>query len=764
MSTLKVNNLQVGQDGTPTNNYTLYQPASPDGTVRLGYGVAGSVTDILTLKNNGNVGIGQLSPSKKLETAGGAVSFSPDTAGKHTHEFTTNASNDGRYFIKSDTTVKVDIQANGASFFNGGNVGIGVSNPTQKLMVKGIIASEATNSTNNWMAYTYTDNTFRLNYNGAGRDEVLVTSDGKFGIGSTNPQATLQIGAGFSSSNPQQHGTLLISADDGLHNYIRFTNGGATETHYPSGIWYQPAGRMELRVASSASASNAAQLVLASNGNVGVGTDNPTSDGGTTFEIYDATTPTLKLNDGGDYKALLQLRGNDLEIRSSNGTIEFYNGAADGASSTERMRIASNGQVLIGNYNNTSAIHGNFEVNGNDGINISNATRTGSNGAQWRLIPHNGGGSATNLRLFEGAGATEVINVTKTGNIGVGQTDPNYLMVLNKATNTTSSYDTSSLLRIDGTGGANHLAGIGFGYSGSGGGTQRLPSVWMGVRVSSWTAYVKHEFVLATRGVDTNSEPTERLRVTEGGCLFLHDGAPSQALNSGTKLEVRGPAIGAGGVNSTWFKGFKIALDDATEWGGQAQFSVGRYEESGSNARSTLMISLGHGALNSSSNADVNVMEMRSNGSVMTPLQPAFQATGIPSHRYMNSWQGVALNNWNYIDVNTGSNFNNTNGRFTAPVPGKYFFIYTTMFQNPNTADFAIRLDKNGTMMVISNNHSGGGASNGHTWNDATVQAIIDLAAGDYVEAKASGSNSSTCYLYGSSSSRYGSFSGYLIG
>ena len=760
MSTLKVNNLQVGQDGTVSNNYTLYQPASPDGTVRLGYGVAGSVTDILTLKNNGNFGIGQSSPTKKLEVASGAVSFSPDTAGKHTHEFTTNATNDGRYFIKSDTTTKVDIQSNGVSYFNGGNIGIGetnpdqlihinkasgttlfkastqanstigleiektgsttqswrivdgqtvngalefydvtnattrlivrngnigigVSNPTQKLMVKGIIASEATNSTNNWMAYTYTDNTFRLNYNGAGRDEVLVTNDGKVGIGSTNPQATLQIGAGFSSSNPQQHGTLLISADDGLHNYIRFTNGGATESHYPSGIWYQPSGRMELRVANSASTSNAAQLVLASNGNVGVRIASPT---------------------------------------------------------------------------------GNFEVSGNDGINISNATRTGSNGSQWRLIPHNGGGSATNLRLYEGASATEVLNVTKTGNIGVGQTDPNYLMVLNKSTNTTSSYDTGSLLRIDGTAGVSHLAGIGFGYSGSGGGTQRPPSVWMGVRVSSWTAYVKHEFVLATRGVDTNSEPTERLRVTEGGCLFLHDGSPSQALNSGTKLEVRGPAIGAAGVDTDYFKGFKIALDDATEWGGQAQFSVGRYEESGSNARSTLMISLGHGALNSSSNADVNVMEMRSNGSVMTPLQPAFQVTGIPSHRYMNSWQNVALNNWNYVDVNTGSNFNNTNGRFTAPVPGKYFFMYTTMFQNPNTADFAISLYKNGTLMVISNNHSGGGSSNGHTWNDATVQAIIDLAAGDYVEAKASGSNSSTCYLYGSSSSRYGSFSGYLIG
>ena len=49
MSTLKVNNLQVGQDATATNNFTLYQPAVPDGTVRLGVGNSGSVGDLLTV-------------------------------------------------------------------------------------------------------------------------------------------------------------------------------------------------------------------------------------------------------------------------------------------------------------------------------------------------------------------------------------------------------------------------------------------------------------------------------------------------------------------------------------------------------------------------------------------------------------------------------------------------------------------------------------------------------------------------------------------
>ena len=77
------------------------------------------------------------------------------------------------------------------------------------LVAKGYLASEATNSTNKWLAYTYTDNTFRLNYNGAGADEVTVDNGGRVGIGVT-PFASngynLQIG-GTSQSFISIHNT-----------------------------------------------------------------------------------------------------------------------------------------------------------------------------------------------------------------------------------------------------------------------------------------------------------------------------------------------------------------------------------------------------------------------------------------------------------------------------------------------------------------------------------------------------------------------------
>lgn len=55
MSTLVAKNLQVGDSGTPTNNFTIYQPPVPDGGLHIATGNSGSVTDVLKLTNSGNM-------------------------------------------------------------------------------------------------------------------------------------------------------------------------------------------------------------------------------------------------------------------------------------------------------------------------------------------------------------------------------------------------------------------------------------------------------------------------------------------------------------------------------------------------------------------------------------------------------------------------------------------------------------------------------------------------------------------------------------
>ena len=102
-----------------------------------------------------------------------------------------------------------------------GNVGIGYATPSQKLVVKGTTSLMATNSTNQWMTYTYTDNTFRLNYNGAGADEITVLSSGEVGVGAFTPGAgdgILQIAGGLRVAGS-------ASASDTTSPYIYRTSG-----------------------------------------------------------------------------------------------------------------------------------------------------------------------------------------------------------------------------------------------------------------------------------------------------------------------------------------------------------------------------------------------------------------------------------------------------------------------------------------------------------------------------------------------------------
>lgn len=54
MSLIKANAVQIGQSLTATDNFVWYQPATPDGTIRLANGNAGNTTDILTINSSGN--------------------------------------------------------------------------------------------------------------------------------------------------------------------------------------------------------------------------------------------------------------------------------------------------------------------------------------------------------------------------------------------------------------------------------------------------------------------------------------------------------------------------------------------------------------------------------------------------------------------------------------------------------------------------------------------------------------------------------------
>ena len=52
-STVIAKNIQIGADGTASNNFTIFQPASPDGTLRIGNGNTGITSSLVTLTSAG---------------------------------------------------------------------------------------------------------------------------------------------------------------------------------------------------------------------------------------------------------------------------------------------------------------------------------------------------------------------------------------------------------------------------------------------------------------------------------------------------------------------------------------------------------------------------------------------------------------------------------------------------------------------------------------------------------------------------------------
>lgn len=83
-----------------------------------------------------------------------------------------------------------------------------------------------------------------------------------------------------------------------------------------------------------------------------------------------------------------------------------------------------------------------------------------------------------------------------------------------------------------------------------------------------------------------------------------------------------------------------------------------------------------------------DALQIDSSGRAIFPSKPAFAAVGQPGWLYANNYGGTgdrelnSIMNWNLAHQYGGSNFNTSNGRFTAPVSGWYHFSTMWYFLN----------------------------------------------------------------------------------
>ena len=139
MSTVKSKKLQVGTDATSSNNFTIYQPATPDGTLRIGVGNADSPTEVARFDATGMISGGAIpdalstasgsAPSYSarawvnfngtgtvaIRNSGNVSSITDNGTGNYTVNFTT-AMPDTNYFVShsanfNQTTTKINTSA-----------------------------------------------------------------------------------------------------------------------------------------------------------------------------------------------------------------------------------------------------------------------------------------------------------------------------------------------------------------------------------------------------------------------------------------------------------------------------------------------------------------------------------------------------------------------------------------------------------------------------------------------------------------------------
>ena len=159
---------------------------------------------------------------------------------------------------------------------------------------------------------------------------------------------------------------------------------------------------------------------------------------------------------------------------------------------------------------------------------------------------------------------------------------------------------------------------------------------------------------------------------------------------------------------------------------------------------------------------DTTAMTIDSVGRVLQPTKPSFHAR--MSAAGGQGVQGVLT--FGEVDFDIGNNYNETNGKFTAPVAGIYCFMFDALVCG-NTSAAALGDGSSAAVEFIKNGASGlygqrsYARTNGATqFNTINRIDLIQLNATDYVQV-----NAALSYVYVDATGDYDPvFQGYLIG
>ena len=151
-----------------------------------------------------------------------------------------------------------------------------------------------------------------------------------------------------------------------------------------------------------------------------------------------------------------------------------------------------------------------------------------------------------------------------------------------------------------------------------------------------------------------------------------------------------------------------------------------------------------------------------SSGRILQPAKPAFHARKNASGT--QGFQGVLV--FDEEDFDVGGNYNTSNGRFTAPVAGTYYFCFDALVSTDSSGG-ALAANEYAIAEFVKNGATGtyGMRSYHRTASSTQYNTIhridcIQLSVNDYVQV-----NIPNEFIYGDDSGRYDpTFQGFLLG